>query len=289
MEPRTRSLRSDWTRWLLAIGALLGALALLPALARAQETPTGEVLFGQKCVACHTIGGGDLVGPDLAGVTTRRDQAWLARWIQEPDKMLAEGDATASQLFQQYNQVPMPNLALSDAEVAALVAYLQSVDAGTSTAPAAAAAPQLPAGNAARGQAIFLGGTRLENGGPACMACHSVAGIGALGGGALGADLTQVFDRYGGQAGLAAFLGSPATTTMNAVWANQPMTDQERADLVAFLQTTTVAVRPASALAPLAALAVLVAGGIAAAAALVWRNRLRGVRQPMVQRATAKS
>jgi len=121
------------------------------------------------------------------------------------------------------------------------------------------------------------------------MACHSVAGIGALGGGALGADLTQVFDRYGGQAGLAAFLGSPATTTMNAVWANQPMTDQERADLVAFLQTTTVAVRPASALAPLAALAGLVAVVIAAAAALVWRNRLRGVRQPMVQRATAKS
>lgn len=288
MPIRAKPTLPAWTLGLLALGLLILALAALPARSAAQEPPTGDVLFSQKCASCHTIGGGDLVGPDLAGVTTRRDQAWLTRWIKEPDKVLAEGDATATQLFEQYNKVPMPNLALSDAEVAALVAYLGSVDAGSSTAPVAAA-PQLPAGNAARGQALFLGGTRLENGGPACMACHSVAGMGALGGGALGADLTQVYDRYGGQAGLAAFLGSPATTTMNAVWAGQPMTDQERADLVAFLQTTAVAERPASTLWPLAALATLVAAAMAAAAGLWWRHRLRGVRQPMVQRATAKS
>lgn len=288
MPIRAKPTLPAWTLGLLALGLLILALAALPARSAAQETPTGDALFSQKCASCHTIGSGDLVGPDLAGVTTRRDQAWLTRWIKEPDKVLAEGDATASQLFEQYNKVPMPNLALSDAEVTALVAYLESVDTGSAAAPAAAAAPALPAGNAARGQALFLGEKRLENGGPACMVCHSVADMGALGGGALGADLTQVYDRYGGQAGLAAFLGSPATTTMNAVWANQPMTDQERADLVAFLQTTSVAARPASTLWSLAALATLLAATMAVAAGLWWRHRLRGVRRPMVERATAR-
>ena len=34
-----------------------------------------------------------MLGPDLLGVTRKRDPAWLARWIAEPDKVLAEGDA----------------------------------------------------------------------------------------------------------------------------------------------------------------------------------------------------
>src|SRR4030065_1033317 len=37
----------------------------------------GEGIFQQKCSACHTVGGGRSVGPDLAGVTSTRDRAWL--------------------------------------------------------------------------------------------------------------------------------------------------------------------------------------------------------------------
>lgn len=285
---RARTLPPVGTLGLFALGVLILALVGLPARAGAQEPSTGETTFKQKCVACHTIGSGDLVGPDLAGVTTRRDKAWLTRWIKEPDKVLAGGDATATQLFEQYNKIPMPNLALSDTDVASLIAYFESLEAGAVAAPAPAAA-QLPAGDAARGKALFVGATRLENSGPACMVCHSVAGIGALGGGALGTDLTNIHQRYGGDAGLGAFLGSPATTTMSAVWSNQPMTDQERADLVAFLGSTAVAVRPTSALGLLALLASLGAIAVAAVFGIVWRKRLRGVRQPMVAQATGKS
>lgn len=60
------------------------------SLARPADTSTvreileaieGQALFQEKCVACHTIGQGDRVGPDLAGVTARRSHAWLEAWI----------------------------------------------------------------------------------------------------------------------------------------------------------------------------------------------------------------
>jgi len=85
-----------------------------------------EYLFESRCGACHTIGNGDRVGPDLAGVTARRDRAWLSRYLAEPDRMRAEGDPIATALFAKYNNVPMPNLRLSGIEVAGLLSYLET-------------------------------------------------------------------------------------------------------------------------------------------------------------------
>jgi len=85
-----------------------------------------EYFFQSRCGACHTIGNGDRVGPDLAGVTTRRDRAWLSRYLAEPDRMRAEGDPIATALFAKYNNVPMPNLRLSSIEVAGLLSYLET-------------------------------------------------------------------------------------------------------------------------------------------------------------------
>ncbi|MFB3130931.1 MAG: cytochrome c family protein, partial [Rhodothermales bacterium] len=65
-----------------------------------------ETLFNQTCVACHTIGGGKLIGPDLAHVHTRREEAWVIRFVQASQEMIAEGDADA--LFEEYNQLVMP-------------------------------------------------------------------------------------------------------------------------------------------------------------------------------------
>jgi protein SCO1/2 len=90
----------------------------------------GESLFRTRCTTCHTIGGGEdgllegFVGPDLYGVTQRRDRAWLRRWLAEPDVMLAEEDPIAMELFAQYNELPMPNLRLNEIDVAALIRYM---------------------------------------------------------------------------------------------------------------------------------------------------------------------
>jgi protein SCO1 len=84
----------------------------------------GEYTFASRCSACHTIGGGDQIGPDLKEVTTSRDRAWLARFIVEPDKVAAEGDPIALSLREKYTQVQMPNLRLTGQEAAAIIDYL---------------------------------------------------------------------------------------------------------------------------------------------------------------------
>ena len=92
--------------------------------ARPLTVGQGEILFGSRCGACHTVGQGDRVGPDLAGVTARRDRAWLTRYVAEPDKMLAESDPIAVALFNKYKAVRMPNLRMGSGEVAAVLSYL---------------------------------------------------------------------------------------------------------------------------------------------------------------------
>ncbi|MCU1295061.1 MAG: hypothetical protein JWP08_3911, partial [Bryobacterales bacterium] len=88
----------------------------------------GAYLFHSKCAACHTIGEGDSVGPDLRGVMGHRDRAWLAHFIASPNEMLAQKDPTATALFAKYKQVKMPNLRLGDVEVNSLLNYLDVQD-----------------------------------------------------------------------------------------------------------------------------------------------------------------
>ena len=89
----------------------------------------GRYLFATKCAACHTVGHGDKIGPDLLGITNVRDHAWLARFIATPDKLLAAGDPIATALFKQYKQVQMPNLRLSETDAIMLVNFLDASSA----------------------------------------------------------------------------------------------------------------------------------------------------------------
>jgi mono/diheme cytochrome c family protein len=100
-----------------------------------QAVDNGEAVFKLKCAACHTVGGGKLTGPDLKGVTKQRDLGWLAEWMKAPDKMLAAGDPIATQLLAEFNNIPMPNMGLSDDDVADLLAYFQNVDGTAAPAP----------------------------------------------------------------------------------------------------------------------------------------------------------
>ena len=62
----------------------------------------------------------------VIGVARTTDRAWLVRWLKTPDEMLAKKDPIATQLFEQYKQVVMPNLKLTDVDVNALIEYLET-------------------------------------------------------------------------------------------------------------------------------------------------------------------
>ena len=99
-------------------------------------TDKGQYIFATHCAACHTIGHGDKIGPDLQGVTSLRNRDWLARFIARPDRMIAEGDPVATELFKKYKQVNMPDLRLADIDIHALIDYMQAESANKEAAPA---------------------------------------------------------------------------------------------------------------------------------------------------------
>ena len=113
----------------------------LPSSDYAQAKPLtisrAQFTFESRCASCHTIGGGDRIGPDLQGVTGRRDAAWLARYIREPEQVRTEGDPTAALLFAKYNRVGMPNLRLGDEDVSLLMGFLKTQDRAPDRRPPA--------------------------------------------------------------------------------------------------------------------------------------------------------
>ncbi len=115
-------------RWRVpALGVLMCVIWLGP-IKHGKAAETGQQIFLDNCAACHTIGKGKLVGPDLAGVTSRRKESWLKRQIKDPERLIAEKDPIAMQLLKEADDVPMVSLELNDEQVVAVIAFLKSTE-----------------------------------------------------------------------------------------------------------------------------------------------------------------
>jgi len=136
-------------------------------IALSEEAAAGLVIFDQKCVACHTVGGGDLIGPDLAGITDVREGDWLHAWIIDP-AAFAEVDTDAAEIF----TGGMPALGVSDTDADDVIAYLEI----TSEIDAPVAAPEGPrelsAAEFDEASEIFFN---------RCAGCHGTLRAGATG------------------------------------------------------------------------------------------------------------
>lgn len=152
--------------------------------------------------------------------------------------------------------------------------------------PFAGAQTILPAdgGSAAHGEELFTGLAHFRNAGPACVSCHSIAGIPFPGGGTLGPDLTHAYQKLG-PTGTQSAMQTLYFQVMTPIYSTHPLYPDEQADLMAFLQQAES--RSESGWSTqIILLGALALGGIfMAITGFLWRNRVRGVRRGLVERA----
>jgi len=117
----------------------------------------GEAAFAQfGCAGCHQKGR-ELGGPDLTDVVVRRDEAWIASWIVDPETKYEEPYIKA--MIERYG-VKMPKQGVSEAQAREIIGYLKTWR--SDTAPVAEGASE--------GQKAY---------GKVCFACHDQGVAGA--------------------------------------------------------------------------------------------------------------
>ena len=85
----------------------------------------GEKVFINKCSSCHNFRNDD-IGPQLGGVAAATGDAWIRRFVKDPQGMISSGDTTAVALYKKFHAV-MPSFAsLPDSDVNHLIAFLHT-------------------------------------------------------------------------------------------------------------------------------------------------------------------
>lgn len=184
----------------------------------AVEEDTVASDFNTRCSGCHTIGGGDMKGPDLSSST---------QWSEE--------DLVMSIRKMQKHVGP-----IEPAEMKALAELLRDAkvkerlqaerERATATMAASYDAP-----DAIKGKALFFGATSLSNGGMSCSSCHAIGSSG----GELGPDLTELKDRLPHVGMLSAFEGANFPV-MRPHYKEHPVTKQEAIHLAGYFEELDV-------------------------------------------------
>lgn len=90
---------------------------------------TGQSIYEMKCSACHKLTDQRVVGPGWAGVTNRRDPAWIMNMITNVEVMLAE-DPEAQKLLEEC-LTRMPNQGVSTDDARAILEFMRKNDVET--------------------------------------------------------------------------------------------------------------------------------------------------------------
>jgi len=120
----------------------------------AADAPKGKALFEQHCTSCHAINE-KLIGPALAGVNERRQEAWLLKWVRNSQALIKSGDPTAVKLYEDYNKSVMTSFEqLGDDEIKDILAYIATggdkpaaAEAGTENQVVNTGGPAADSGN----------------------------------------------------------------------------------------------------------------------------------------------
>ena len=272
------------------------ALILPSSPAWGQVTPADY--FRQNCKVCHTIGGGRLQGPDLKDVSKRQKREWLVNFLMDPpaviDRGIASGDPYAKSILDESKGFYMQPIAGMTPQLAEKL--LDLIEAESQLPESQFKGVQISTEpftdeNRKLGRKYFLGKERFQAGGTSCISCHSMQDLEALGGGRLGPDLTNVYERLEGRKALSNWLTEgTGGETMQPVFRNHSLTKDEIHALVAYFESTA-AERPAEP--AVSRVAFLLMGLIGAAAwvflfDVLWKRRFHAVRRPLVESLPAR-
>ncbi|NLN31738.1 MAG: c-type cytochrome [Bacteroidales bacterium] len=211
------------------------------SVVRAQNS--GEEIFESNCSACHTIGGGRMVGPDLSGVYQIRNNEWLISFIRSSQQMIKAGDSAAVAIYEEYNRIPMPDNRLSDAQILSVIDYIIVSDEDVTAADSApvisddSLAVIYSIEYASAGRELFYGHSAFENGAAPCLSCHSVRDQSFLGGGKLARDLTGSYDNLGAS-GITAIVRNSPFPVMKAALTGHDLSEDEIQVLISFLKAS---------------------------------------------------
>ena len=265
-----------------------------PVSVWSQDTPD---FFREKCKSCHTIGGGRLAGPDLKDVTARKDRDWLTGFMMNPQSYIDRGDSYATKLLEDYRSV-MPSISgMTKDRCDKLLDLIEAESALEESQFKGVQVSNKPFTDVDRalGRDIFLGKASLQNGGAACISCHSMHDTPLFGGGALAADpqmsdLTNVYERLKGRKVLSNWLAAPATETMQPIFKKHALTSEEIHALVAYFEVSAgnSPAQPASSRVAFLLIGLLGAAGVIFGFDAIWKRRFHSVRQPLVDSSAVK-
>lgn len=206
---------------------LITAFTLLPSLSFSQE---GKQLFEKHCTVCHALGQGKLVGPDLAGVTERRERSWLNSFIRNSQEVIQSGDTIAVKLFQEYKKSIMPSFTqLSEKELNSIIDYLDQWE------PAVVEVLDVDVNKRTgftheeylRGERLFYGLIPLQAGGSFnCTGCHNTVTSDSLNWNPSAADLAHSFIDTSG-INIYQSLSQPVSAKMEAAHQGMKFSEEE--------------------------------------------------------------
>lgn len=263
-------------------------VGLICFVTRAEAQAPAE-FFEENCSICHTIGGGDLVGPDLKDVTQKKERDWLIRFMLDPEGVINSGDPYAADLVEKADGIVMPpNDGLTEEIAGELLDYIEGQSGAAAELPAEGgeAAQEKREIDPILGDKYFTGRVTLKNGAPPCLACHG--GLGPDIGGSLGPDLSLVFNKLQGRNALTSWLKNPPTRTMKSVFGKHPLDDREIDSLVDLFEAWTGLDRKFNDAPFIIIMSVIFYGFGGAALGLLifggfWSFRFSAVRRPLIE------
>ncbi len=87
---------------------------------------SGQLLYQEKCTACHKIGT-TFIGPPPNGILKRRTPEWIMNMILNPDEMIQQ-DSLAKALFMEFNGQLMTNQGLNEAQARSILEYFRTLE-----------------------------------------------------------------------------------------------------------------------------------------------------------------